>query len=400
MLLAACGGSHAPLPAPGATSSPAATASVTATATPRPPTVTPTPHPLAKRPATATEAIAVLEPLLAAEDDVCPDTLISYWRVRCTSADVDGDGHGDAIYLVPLAPARGPAPHPAAVLVRRSAEGGIERFPRVGEADASIIGIAVFSVTDRTGDGQPEISYLVNSCGARGCASRLEIQGWDGTAWRDIGPADGGIDNVEGVSVLGEGASTVFTLEGGKLDAPGAGPPRGAAFHYGLHGSRYVLQATDWDEPEYLYHAIADADLLFEQQGAFAAAIDAYRAAIDNPDLKDWKAEVLPGRAAELPTGRGQLVGYALFRIAVATAALGQDAALAIDAVIAQSEEPIFAYAAEAFRRGYSDVGTIRAGCLEVTRYLTSANAPAYLAEVFDYGYANPRKSPTDICPL
>lgn len=399
VLAAACGGTKASGRDNGTASPSSVATTATATNTPQPATPTPTPHPLAIRPATAAQAIQVLEQYLVREPGPCPDALVTRWQARCASADVDSDGGTDVIYLIPLHPGSSPVPHPATVVVRRSGHPELEAFPRGGEADASIIGLALFDLADRTGDGQPDLAYLVNVCGARGCAGRLEIQSWDGTAWRDVGPSDGGIDNIEGASVAGEGASTIYTLHGGKLTAPGAGPPRAGDFRYAFNGSRYALQATDWDQPEYLYHAIIEADRLLEEEGAFAAAIAAYRSAIDSPELKDWKADD-PNRNPALPSGREQLVGYALFRIAIATAASGQDPALAIDAVIAQSAEVLFAYAAEAFRHGYRDVGTVRAGCLEVTRYLNSANGPQYVAELFDYGYANPRKAPGDICPL
>jgi hypothetical protein len=355
---------------------------------------------MANRPATAIEAATAITRLLGSQKDACPGAFVERWQVHCGHGDVDGDGKPDDVYLVPLDPTGKLVPHPAAVVVRRSSSTALESFPRSAEAESSLLGLTVFDVADHTGDSQPEIAYLVSRCGARGCVTHIEIQSWDGTAWRDIGPGDGGVDNVAGVVLEGQGPETVYVLHGGHLDAPGAGPSRTGTFRYAFNGSRYTLASTVWDAPQYLFHAILEADALFEEKGDFAGAIVGYKAAIDDASLKDWKAEANPARGGALPSGREQLIGYALFRIAIATAATGQDPTLALDAVIARSQEPLFVSAAEAFRRGFLEVGTVRAGCLEVTRYLTLPDAATYLADVFDYGYANPRKAPSDICPL
>lgn len=397
LFAAACKSGHSaaePSPSP-----PPATP--TATSTPRPtstPTATPTPHPLAKLPETVESAIATLMAYRAVHrDDPCPAELQERWEVRCGTRDVDGDGVDDDVYLVPLHPSLKLSPSPGVVLVIRDGAAP-EPFPRAAQADASAVGDAMFSVADRTGDAWAEITYLVNVCGANGCRSVVEVQSWDGTAWRDIGPGDGGIDNLESGRIDGAGAASVIVLRGGVLQAPGAGPTRPVTHTYGWNGARYAEVSAAPDPPEYLIHAIYDADALVAS-GRFADAIAAYSAAIASDSLRDWKAEsgkILPGA----PSGREQLRGYALFRIAVVRAAMGEDPALALDTVIAESAEPLFANAAEAFRRGYREFGGVRPGCLEVTRYLTTPTVPEYLANVFDYGFANPRRFPADVCPF
>jgi len=148
----------------------------------------------------------------------------------------------------------------------------------------------------------------------------------------------------------------------------------------------------------YLYNAIQDADAKFDA-GDFAGAVKLYRAAMADPKLKDWQKE------AKNVDGRAGLESYALFRIAVATAASGADATEAIDTTILEAKDPLFRFAAERFRDGLLGRGTVTAGCAAATAYLSITNAaadnPAHLREVFDYGYANlPVVQPKDVCPL
>ncbi|MGE5596602.1 MAG: hypothetical protein ACM3S1_11285 [Hyphomicrobiales bacterium] len=391
------GGKDADPTTPTAASIPSA--SPTATPTSAPPTPTPTPNPLAKRPATANEAIDVLTRYFANPGvEPCSNVLVEQWKATCKHGDLDGDGKEDDVYLIPLETNAPRSPNPGTVVVRRAGSGRIERFPAYSDADVSILGLSVFTVADRTGDGRPEVSFLVNTCNATGCASHVEFQGWDGTAWRDFGPGEPGIDNITGVSMEGTGAATVVSMHGGRLTAPGAGPTREATFTFTFENGRYAPSSTVYDPPVYLYHAIVDADALFAA-GRFAEAIDAYRGAIANTALKDWKEET--GVVADgQPSGRDQLASYALFRIAVATAAMGQDPTSAFDDAIVQSKEPLFSNATEAFRRGYREVGGVHAGCLEVTRYLSDKAVADYVSSVFNYGYANQPRRYGDICNL
>ncbi len=94
-------------------------------------------------------------------------------------------------------------------------------------------------------------------------------------------------------------------------------------------------------------------------------------------------------------------MAYSLFRIAVATAARGQDPTKALDAVIRDGKLELFANVALAFRKGLQDQGSVNAGCLEVTQYLGTPGIPEMIERMFDYGFANhPLKSYRDICPL
>lgn len=359
------------------------------------PTPTSTPDPFGSPPRDAKEAAARIEPLLARAAAPCSDAaeLHAAWGAACASGDVDGDGSADVAVLVPLPAGSGQTPHPGVVFVRRSGAPRLEQFPPAGEADSSIVGRSIFAVAERTGDGRADVILLANLCGASTCSSRVYVQSWDGTAWRDLGPGEG-VSGLQRISFDGSGTRGKLVMYGGIISSPGAGPQRAATTTYEFDGVRWGAKTVLPDPPAYLFHAIQDADRLFAQ-GKFEEAAAAYAAAIESKDLRDWRAEM------SLPGGRDELVAYSLFRIAVATAARGQDPTKALDAVIRDGKLELFANVALAFRKGLQDQGSVNAGCLEVTQYLGTPGIPEMIERMFDYGFANhPLKSYRDICPL
>jgi hypothetical protein len=362
------------------------------------PTLTPVPSPtpdlLGPRPPDATAADTALRRYFGAEPATCTELLVERWQVVCATGELDGDGKPDTAMLVPLAGPGIRSPHPAVVFAWRSSGTTAERFPTAGaDGDESPVGRLLFSVVDRTGDSRAELVYLTRRCTASTCNALVEVQSWDGTAWRDLGPADLGMENLDRLDFTGRGAASKLILHGGRVSSIGAGPSRTRTVTYAFDGSRYVAAATEYEKPEYLYHAILDADALVDA-GRYEQAIAAYQAAIASKDLKDWKME------AQGEDGRTELVAYALFRIAIATAADAQSPTAALDAVISGTENVLFKRAAQSFRQGFQEGGTVHAGCLSATSYLSSPPNPQALMEMFDYGTVNPRKSALDVCPF
>ncbi|MBK7327709.1 MAG: hypothetical protein IPI85_01010 [Dehalococcoidia bacterium] len=182
------------------------------------PTPSPTPDLLATPPASHVDARAWLQRALGPSgfDPPCPQRF-QQAGVACTEGDVDGDGLKDLAYLLPVTLPGTLLPHPSAVFLRRGGTQKLEEFAVDLTADASPMGIAAFSLVDRTGDARGDLTYLENRCGASGCKTTVVIQTWDGTAWRDAGPADSGIANVDSVSWTGSGATSALRIHGGKL---------------------------------------------------------------------------------------------------------------------------------------------------------------------------------------
>lgn len=380
---------------PSSTPSPASTA--TATASPSlMPTPTPTPDPLGPPPRDLASARAAID-RLEASIGVCAPLVAERWGVRCAAADIDGDLRPDTAVLFPLDQPAPVAPHPGVVFVNLTTAAGYLALSPPGAADTSILGRAVFAIADRDGRPGPEVSFLENLCTATRCASLVRIYTWDGAAWRDIGPADQGIVALDRVAIEGEGASSTIVMHSQPTASAAAGPTRGGTYRYTLSAGRYALREARLDPPEYLFHAIVDADALFAR-GQWLEAIAAYEAAIANTALRDWREEV--GRGPS----RDALAAYALFRIAVAEAASGGDPNPALDRLIREGKEPVFVNAAEAFRKGYQERESPGGGCLEVTRYLATTgpgiDTPGYIQRLLDHGYANPQYTYRDICPL
>ncbi len=392
VLAAACGSSA------GGTGTTAATASSNIETADVSPVATPTPDVLASGPEDWQAAQSGLESELRASGEACPERLRTLWKVRCATGDLDGDGTADNAYLVPFK-GGGASSYPAAVFVMRSnPRAALERLRFEGDADASRMGQEFFTVANRTGDSKRmELSILSASCGATSCSYQVHIEMWDGTAWRDIGPEDS-VTNLDRVGFSADAKEPELVTHGGLVNSPGAGPTRASTVTYAFNGHRFSRKSVQADPPVYLYHAIRDADAQFNA-GDFTGAIAAYKSALADPKLRDWQKET---RNID---GRAGLESYALFRIAVATAASGADATAAIDATILDAKDALFRFAAERFRNGLLDRGTVTAGCAAATAYLSITNAsadnPAHLREVFDYGYANlPAIQPKDVCPL
>jgi hypothetical protein len=293
-------------------------------------------------------------------------------------------------YLVPVTLVAAPARHAAIVFVRDGASNMLEEFATDLTADASILGVSFFQLADHAGETLPDLSYIDNACGSTGCLSRIVVLRWDGTAWRDIGPGPGQtIQNLDSIRWEGAGSESQIVVHGGELasDAPTeAGPGRASTTTFKLVNGRFAVANVEKDSPTYLFQAVEDADDAFARDIAASEAL--YRAIVEDKDLKDWKLK--PDAADRRPA----LIGYALYRIALIQAATGRDPSSALDTVITESKEPLFAYLAEAFRTGYQERGGVVGGCAAVNLYLKTpqaggADPTAYIAQLFNFGYTN-----------
>ena len=379
-------------PAPAAPAGPDPTSSPTVPRTHTPtPATTPTPDPVGAPPRNAGEALRAVERLAAAGGPVCRPALKTRWDADCLEADFDADGRPDSALLIPVAEGHGL--DRAAVVVVRRATGGLSVFPPDRDADASALGRGAFLTALRSGSGRATLQFVSRTCGAASCQAEVEVVEWDGTSWRGIGPS-GLFDGLDQIVWSGSGAASQLTIHSLPAGPIAAGPMRGASLLFGLRDGRYRPLSSKQDAPVYLFHALLDADIIFDR-GDFAAAVTAYTALLSDSPLRDWRAET------GAPPGRPSLASYARFRVAVALAASGArepDVVRALDAAVLSAGTPVFAEAATAFRRGWQEGRSAHEGCIDTTVYLK--NAQDQLRAVFDYGYANVTKNYLDICPL
>jgi len=77
-------------------------------------------------------------------------------------------------------------------------------------------------------------------------------------------------------------------MYGGIVGSMGAGPQRARTEVYDWNGSLYALKETTYDESDFLYFKVLDANAAFSA-GDYTRAIALYQEAIDNEDLRAWR---------------------------------------------------------------------------------------------------------------
>ncbi len=325
----------------------------------------------------------------------CPIEVTLAWDAECRQGDIDGDGAQDIAVLLLTPGPLARAPDPGSVVAWLSGEAEPRRIAVQEEADASELGRAFFDLADRTGDGRADVVMVAAQCTTTSCAGQVQVWSWDGMALRDAGPGrELAVTNLIEARWEREGGASVLITNGGKLEVAAAGPTRNVHKAYISDGARYVPIIEVPEAPEYLYHAVLDADAAFDA-GEWERAIELYRAVIGAPQLKDWKEE----RGGQ--PGRAHLEGYARLRIAIATSAGRQDPTAALDETILNHPATIWGFAAETFRNSYLQGGEdVPGACRAVTAYLATPPIPESIRAIFDYGYANPVKTFTSICEL
>jgi len=192
-------------------------------------------------------------------------------------------------------------------------------------------------------------------------------------------------------------------IPAGTISSVGTGPQRDSVLTYDWDGTSFVLTNTRYSPSGYLYFAVVDADAAYAE-GNPAAATSLYRKAAEDTSLKDWKEELGTGAR-----DRDQLVPYARFRLYLTQMTLlpttDVDTALilvgSMEALVQEFPNSLHAQAAqrfgEAFRRQTTPQAGVTAGCVAFTGFLEERRSEFDAA--WDYGYANPRPEPDQLCP-
>jgi hypothetical protein len=254
------------------------------------------------------------------------------------------------------------------------------------------LGDVLIDAGDVNADGNGELVYQVPSCGAHTCFKAVHVVRGSASGYVQLTPADGISMEYPDLTFedTDEDGRKEIVLHGGVIASVGAGPPRTRTEVWAWDGTSYALRSKTFDAPEFLYHAIKDADALFAS-AKYVEAEAAYVAAVDDKQLQVW----MPDK-----NERNELEAYALFRAGLAEVAGGGDAAKA-QALFARAN----AYAgtlnhqlAGSFAAAFAAKANISGGCAAV-RDDIAANLAEYTA-FWDFGYGNPPFDPDAVCPF
>jgi hypothetical protein len=417
LLIVACGGGGGGEP----TTSP--TPAATATATPPSVAVPPLPSEFAAYP----DAIATY--LTEAQGDAtCLAGLFAAWDTPeptfgppCVAADLDGDG--DDEYVVRIADAAAPGPplsetppataEPASyggdILILDDSGDGYEVVYRASARDglSEVVNPTILGADDYNDDGKAEAAFTGSQCGASTCNTSVFVVGWNGSEYSDFFAEPVSYpwtdpSKIEFLDLDADGIQEI-RIPAGTISSVGAGPQRDSVLTYDWDGTSFVLTNTRYVASDYLYFAVVDADVAYAA-GNPASAIALYRKAAEDTSLKDWKEELGAGGR-----DRDELVPYARFRLYLTQMTLlpttDVDTALtlvgSIEALAGEFPDSLHAQAAgrfgDAYRRQNTPQAGFTAGCVAFTGFLEEHRSEFDAA--WDYGYANPKPEPDQLCP-
>lgn len=420
LLLAACGGG-------GGEPSASPTPPITATATP-PAVAAPTPP---SEFAAYPDAIAGYLTETQGSSS-CLAELFAAWKMPeptfgppCAAADLDGDGRDEYVVRIADAATSGPplggtppataeaASYGGDIIILDDSGGGYEvvyrgtvrreqRLPPERFLNPTILG-----ADDYNDDGKAETAFTGSECGAHTCMTSVFVVGWDGEQYSDFfaepvavpwtQPSEIAFDDLDADGVQ------EIRIPAGTVSSVGAGPQRNSVLTYDWDGTSFVLTNTRYAASDYLYFTVIDADAAYAA-GNPASASSLYKKAAEDASLKDWKEQLGTGAR-----DRDELVPYARFRFYLTQLTLlpttDVDSALtlvsSIEALVQEFPDSLHAQAAqrfgEAYRRQKTPQAGYTSGCTAFISFLEERRSE--FDAIWDYGYANPKPEPDQLCP-
>lgn len=394
VIAAACGSGAAPDP--------------TSTATSRPPTPTSTPVAIPERPAAIEDYALTAAPYLSAAPQAaenCLGDLFGAWDMPMLAgdswcqrgnADDDADDELAVVFSTESAEPTAFSGVEFRIAIFDPAADGFSVAYESPTTPAAPPGVQtlepILTVGDIFGTGAGGVAYKTETCGAHTCSTSVHVVRGTDSSYSVVTPPEGLSLETATVSVEdtnGDGVSEIV-MTGGQIGSVGAGPQREETRTWSWNGSGYEVSSVEKAPPTYLYHAIKDADALFSQ-AEYAAARDAYLAAVGDDSLKEW----MPDR-----NERQELDAYALFRAGLSELMATGDAATA-NGYFDQAESyqsTLNSQLAGAFQAAYEAKGELSAACSAVRDDIL-ANLAEYQA-FWDFGYANPEFDPASVCPF
>ncbi len=371
--------------------------------TPTAGTATPEPEPSVQLPA-APENLLTGGTMVAAylaggqaDSAGCLPELVKAWGLgvtdgaRCATGDIDGDGRDEYVFVLTV-PAIEP-PYAGEVWFFQSDDEDYRLFASARQLVNEVIsGVQIVSAGDLTGDASPDVVVSWQSCDASRCVTDLLIASAHRGTLEDLAPDDATVEALESITVedaTGDGRLDLVLRAGG-VTSPGAGPPRRFTRTLSWGGLRFFVVDVS-DPPDYVFHALVDADAAFAAAN-YAGARQLYVDAARDRTLEDWKLQT------GSPPGREELVPYALLRAGLAALRGGDSsgALLLLAQAVSGHESSLHGIAAATYLAALTGGKTPPEACSAMETYLQTRAAD--FARAWDYGFANPEHSITSIC--
>lgn len=334
---------------------------------------------------------------LANIEDCLPE-LVRDWELepliglRCATGDFDGDGFDELVFAVSIS---GDPVGPGDVWFFDDEANGYQLLTSARAlANEILSGINIEAATDLTGDGAPEAVISTQVCDGARCTINFVIasahRGFD---IEDMSPNNFIVLSTEGLTFEdGNNDQLIDLLVRQQVATEDAteGPQRGTTHIISWSGLRFRANEIP-DPPEFLFHAIVDADEAY-RTGDFELAIARYLQTADDITLRDWKAE-LGGRP-----GRSELQPYALFRAALGSQRQGhaETALLLLHRASTEHQDSLHGLAAEIYLQAIENGKSLSDACTETESYLHRLES-VHL-DIWDYGLANPSHDISSLC--
>jgi len=363
----------------------------------------------------------------------CLAELFDAWKMPqptphadCQQADLDGDGRNEYVLRIVDWATTGPSfeapvPTPPAeppsyggdvlilddngggyqVVYRGTVRGG-ETVPFERFLDPAILG-----ARDYNNDGKAEAAFAGSEYSAGTWTTSVFVVGWDGSQYVDLfaqpvthpwaKPIEIEFEDEDhdGAQEIRIPVHTIAPAE--------AGPQRDSIFTYDWDGAHYVLASTEFARSDYLYFVVLDADQAFIDGNA-ALTSSLYRKAAEDTTLKDWKGELGTGAP-----DRAELVPYARFRLYLTQLSLlsptdvtsAESLVGSIGGLAHEFPDSLHAQAAQRFEEAYRQEtmpnDAYAAGCSAFVSFLEEHRSE--FDAIWDYGDANPKREPAQLCP-
>ena len=309
-------------------------------------------------------------------------------------ADVDNDG--DLEWIVTVAdPEPGTVTVPGDMAVVDSQDGGYQVIYQIAAQIGGIQdNVTVLAAEDINADGAIELAYTTTSCGAHTCFTAVHLLAWTGDELSSL--SEGQIEmpySEVSLENRDDDPALELLLHGGMIGSVGAGPQRTRIEIYDWSGTYYVPSETIYDESDFLYFKVLDANTAL-LGGDFTRAIALYQEAIDDADLRVWHEQVEGGQDE-----RQDLVAFSRFRLALTYLLMNDPASAEAIAQALQQEQPDHVYnqATQVLLDHYTKEGTVVAACQAVTEF--SYEFPETAEVLEDFGYTNPTFTVDQVCP-